>query len=270
MAKLIILQGTPCAGKSTWAKEQVAGKDDWIVVSRDAIRHGLGDYWVLRREKYVSAIEDEMMRTAFRMQLNVINDGTNLEPDRLSHLNKIAEEFIDVITETKTLYVPFREAVRRDMNTDRPHRIGETEIRKFYQKHFPDRLQEELSQPEPQTPAAPAPLEIDRIMTDTEGNPIWFPTVQDLDNLKKLAMLRYKISAIALALEVPESELRRFMTNPDSPVYKAYHAGKIEGELPYRDKVHSIASQGEEWAIRMVERWNQEQLKEELGFQIGG
>ena len=268
MSRLIILQGTPCAGKSTWARNQVAGRDDIVIVSRDDIRHSLGDYWVLRREKYVSDIEDHMILHALKMQFDVISDATNLTPERVNHLNKLADE-AEAIVEFQKLYVPFREAARRDMNADRPHHVGEKSIREFYEKHFPEKLAEELANPEPETNLPDTPQQLPcRIMTDTEGNTIWIPTPSDLDNVKKLAILRFKISDIALALGVPEAELRRHMANKESNTYMAYRAGKIESEMDYRDKVRGIAARGEEWAIKMVEAWNREQLKEELGFKL--
>ena len=39
MSKLIVLQGPPCSGKSTWAKNYIKGREnECIIVSRDAIR----------------------------------------------------------------------------------------------------------------------------------------------------------------------------------------------------------------------------------------
>ena len=50
MSKIIVLQGPPACGKSTWAKEYVKDKKDWVIVSRDEIRE---------------ENEDEMMRRLF-------------------------------------------------------------------------------------------------------------------------------------------------------------------------------------------------------------
>ena len=38
MSKLIVLQGPPCSGKSTWAKEYVRNNKDTVIVSRDSFR----------------------------------------------------------------------------------------------------------------------------------------------------------------------------------------------------------------------------------------
>lgn len=50
MSKMIVLQGCPASGKSTWAKEFIKDKPNWVIVSRDEIREGTGKYWVPSRE----------------------------------------------------------------------------------------------------------------------------------------------------------------------------------------------------------------------------
>ena len=47
---MIVLQGCPASGKSTWAKEFIKDKPNWVIVSRDEIREGTGKYWVPSRE----------------------------------------------------------------------------------------------------------------------------------------------------------------------------------------------------------------------------
>ena len=44
------------------------GKKDVVIVSRDAIRHAMGDYWVPEREDLVSRIEDFTLDTALKMK----------------------------------------------------------------------------------------------------------------------------------------------------------------------------------------------------------
>lgn len=50
MSRLIILQGAPAAGKSTWAREFVKGKKDWVIVNRDSIRDGVEIIGFLNRK----------------------------------------------------------------------------------------------------------------------------------------------------------------------------------------------------------------------------
>ena len=261
MARLIIIQGTPCSGKTTWARSQVAGKTNHVIVSPDEIRHALGDYWIPKREPLVARAEDFLLDLALRMDYVVFSDATNFDEKRVAHLRELAERH-DAPVEVKKLYVPFREAVRRDANQDRRHHLGEEAIRQFYERYFPKLLAEDLA-----TPAAPAaPVQSARLVTDAEGETLWMPTADDIDNVKALSLLHYKPSDIALVLEVPDTEMRRHIATPESPVYRAYHQGRLESEQTLRARVNAMAQAGEEWAVRQVEKWDRDRLKEELGF----
>ena len=58
MKKLFIMQGIPASGKSTIARKlQEESPTTRVIVSRDAIRHARGVYWVPEQEKYISQIE---------------------------------------------------------------------------------------------------------------------------------------------------------------------------------------------------------------------
>ena len=58
MNKLFIMQGIPGSGKSTIARKlQEESPTTRVIVSRDAIRHARGVYWVPEQEKYISQIE---------------------------------------------------------------------------------------------------------------------------------------------------------------------------------------------------------------------
>lgn len=265
--KIIVLQGTPCAGKTTWAKEYVSGKKDWIVISLDELRHSCGDYWDLRREKVITKTEDALIRNAIEANMNMVIDSTNLNPDRIKYLQRIADE-MEAEIEFKEMYVPFREAVRRDLNPDRAHHVGETVIRDFYQKYFPDRLAEELSRPEQETPAAPAENVTVTVTDPDDGSSVVYLSQQQLADLKKLAVLRYTISDIALMLDVPVKALRLRLADQQSAEFKAYTGGCLESEIAVRDRVRIDAERGEEWAIKQVEKWKTEQLADQLGCHI--
>ncbi|MBO6168518.1 MAG: AAA family ATPase [Bacteroidales bacterium] len=267
MAVLVIIQGPPCAGKSTWARGQVEQKPARrVIVSRDDIRHSLGDYWVTERESLVAALEDFAINEALRRDFTVYVDGTNLDPARVQHLQALADK-LDLPYETEQLYVSFPEAVKRDANEDRAHHIGEDAIRQFYRKYFPDRYADEVaSDPGPYlVPSRSQEVET-RLITDASGNVTWTPTREDLENIYKLAGLRFSIHEIALALEVPEDEARRLLTVEGTQAFARYHAGKLQVETNYRNRIRRAAEAGDLDAIKLLEEWAVEQRKYENGF----
>ncbi len=134
MKKIIVLQGAPASGKSTWAREFVTGKKDWVIVNRDSIRDGRGDYWIPEQEDYVSAVEEFQIRMAITNDLNVIIDAINLNPKTISKWEKIAEEYC-VEIEYKLFEIPYKEALERDSKRARP--VGKKVIDRFYRMYCP-------------------------------------------------------------------------------------------------------------------------------------
>ena len=133
MNKVIILQGPPASGKSTWAKEFMKEKTQWIRVNRDNIRLMCGDYWVPSREHLISIYEELMIRNALENNYNVIIDATNLNPKTKSKWENIAAEY-NAEVEYKEFIVPYEIAIERDKN--RSLKVGENTIYTFYKKYY--------------------------------------------------------------------------------------------------------------------------------------
>lgn len=132
MNKLIILKGVPASGKSTWAREFVKGKKDWVIVNRDSLREGRGDYWIPEQEKFISYLEEFHVFKALEMGFNVIIDATNLNPKTQKKWIDIAES-LSVEIEWKEFTVPYDVAVERDKNRERT--VGESVIKQFYDRY---------------------------------------------------------------------------------------------------------------------------------------
>ena len=143
MSVILILQGPPASGKSWYAREFIKGRIDWVIVNRDSLREGRGDYWVPEQEDYISDLEEFSIRQAIKRGYNVIIDATNLNPKTLDKWDKIAQETKSII-KLQEFYVPFKVAVERDKNRERS--VGEKVIKRFYQKYYPDRYNAEMSQ----------------------------------------------------------------------------------------------------------------------------
>ena len=133
MNKLIILQGIPASGKSTWAKQWVEEDPKTrVIVNRDSIRRGLGVYWVPSREVLVSSIEEHSVFEALDMGYDVCLDATNLNPNYLEKWKEIAD-LLNSPIEYKKFDISLEEALERDKNREFP--VGEKVIIDFYNKY---------------------------------------------------------------------------------------------------------------------------------------
>ena len=142
--QMIVLQGPPCSGKTTWAKEYMETVDlcDTILVSRDMIRESRETYWIPEQEEWVSDVEEAQVRSALKHKFDVIIDDTNLNPKTLQRWQEIADE---TGAEMKVIefYVTMDVALKRDNNKDRKHHVGPTAIKRFYKQYYSDRMLQE-------------------------------------------------------------------------------------------------------------------------------
>ena len=132
--KLIILTGPPASGKSTFAKQYIQEHPDTKIVSRDEIRHRLGEY-NHNHEKEVNKIElDETIRY-MEEGFEIINDATNLNTKTRHKFENLAKQY-NYNVEYKEFYVPLNVSIERDKNLDRDHHVGEEVIKRMYQKYY--------------------------------------------------------------------------------------------------------------------------------------
>ena len=129
---ILVLQGIPASGKSTWAREFVNQNPDWIIVNRDDIRRMFGKYWMPNRERLVERVESDIIYTAITSNWNVIIDDTNLNPKTIKKWMAVAE-ILDVKIEFQKFDISLEEALQRDKNRSNP--VGEEVIVRFYNKY---------------------------------------------------------------------------------------------------------------------------------------
>ena len=139
--KIIVLQGVPGSGKSTWAREFAKEHKDYVIVCRDSIREATGIYWVPERENYISDIESDSVVKALDNGLNVIIDATNLNPKTIKKWEEISDRY-HVMLEFKLFEISYDEAVKRDKERgERGGRsVGEDTIKYFFKNYFPEKL----------------------------------------------------------------------------------------------------------------------------------
>jgi predicted kinase len=156
MSKLIVLQGPPCSGKSTWAREYVKNNKDTIIVSRDSFRLQFcgNDYSRMfvdmdkTKEDLITSLENTAIESALQSGYNVIVDATNLNPKTINRMYKLADgaNLTKEDIEFKEFYIPFRDAVERDRlrKASTGQYVGKRVLQSFYERYYPEKYKEEL------------------------------------------------------------------------------------------------------------------------------
>lgn len=94
MAKLIICQGLPASGKTTWAKAWANEDPEHRVrFNRDDVRNMLGKYWVPKRENFINTIYDSFMDEAMLAGYDIVIDNMNLNKKTLKEIEDLVKEF---------------------------------------------------------------------------------------------------------------------------------------------------------------------------------
>lgn len=145
MAKIIICQGLPASGKSTWAK-QWASEDPKhrVRFNRDDIRNMLGTYWVPSREKLINSIYDSFLSEATLAGYDIVIDNMNLNKKTIQEIEKYVKDFnewisqsplnVNYTVEYKTFFdTPLETLIERDSKRELP--VGEKVIRELYNKY---------------------------------------------------------------------------------------------------------------------------------------
>lgn len=139
--KIIVLVGPPASGKSTYARELAKAGTPYVIVNRDSLREGRGEYWIPEQEDYISDMEEYAVRSAIKRNLIPIIDATNLNPKTIEKWENLAKE-LNCEIEYKKFYVPFKEVLERDSKRERS--VGKKVLINFYTKYFYDEFVKEV------------------------------------------------------------------------------------------------------------------------------
>jgi predicted kinase len=134
MKKILVLQGLPGAGKTTWAKEYVTTNKDAVRVCRDDLRRMRGIYWLPEQEDLITKWEDNCVVDAILNGHEAVIDATNLNPKVIAKWERIAKHSNCPI-EFKMFDITLDEAIKRD-NERIEGKVGEKVIRGMYEKYF--------------------------------------------------------------------------------------------------------------------------------------
>lgn len=138
MKKIIVLQGPPASGKTTYAKKLHKENKNNVIVSRDNIRLSRGDYWIPEQEDWISDIEEFEVKSALKHNLTPIIDATNLNQVYIDKWKAIADNEGAELEIIPMDVPPIEEAIKRDCNRERF--VGANVIFNFYKKYYPHLL----------------------------------------------------------------------------------------------------------------------------------
>ena len=141
MQKILILQGLPASGKSTYAKELMTREPGkWKRINKDLLRE-MFDFsvWSERGEAIVIQNRNNLIYQFIRDGYNVIIDDTNFAPKHVTVISTIAETIkstdnIDVEVEVKFIDTPLIECLERDKHREKS--VGQKVILKMYNQYL--------------------------------------------------------------------------------------------------------------------------------------
>ena len=204
MSKIIILQGVPASGKSTYAKELHEKNKNYVIINRDSIRESRGTYWLPEQEDYISDIEEFEVRSAIKYGLTPIIDATNLNPSTIQKWENLAKE-LGCNIEIKPFKIDFKTALERDQQRPRP--VGEKVLKSFFYKYFPKEMGEYFTDPRLKQNNFQQELDFDKencILLDVDGtcalhagrSPYdWSRVGEDVPNKMLIKLIRVLSSA---------------------------------------------------------------------------
>lgn len=125
-------KGLPASGKSTWAKEFIKGKKDWVRVNNDELGAMLfGETFAEGRSDTIDRVRKLFIEESMLKHLNIVVDNTNLHPKHEEYLRKLVSEHNDTeqYRPKPELYefdlkdftgVPVKECIIRNRKRDNP------------------------------------------------------------------------------------------------------------------------------------------------------
>ena len=129
MNKVIILQGLPGSGKSTWAKQFCMETPNSLILNKDSLRKMLNcGEWTAEYEKIVKSIEMSALELILDRCDNttVVVDDTNLRLKTVNNLMQICREHNADVALKDFFHVPLKDCIERD--SKREHPVGSSAI----------------------------------------------------------------------------------------------------------------------------------------------
>ena len=131
MKKVLILQGLPASGKSSFARELLlANPGRWVRTNKDLLREMCHAFhWSKSNEKFILKLRNTAILMALEAGKHVIVDDTNFGRN-INQIKELVKGEAQVEVNDSFLKVPVEECIRRDLL--RPKSVGKDVIMKMY------------------------------------------------------------------------------------------------------------------------------------------
>lgn len=142
MQELIMLQGLPGSGKTTWARQHCAENTWFRRVSKDDIRAMIGGEYSKPNEDTVIAIRDKIIALLLAETYSVIVDDTNISTRHRVTIQNLCSKY-DAEYRVMVFDAPVDVCIERD--AQRPNPVGADVIRRMNEQwHGPQVSVEEM------------------------------------------------------------------------------------------------------------------------------
>lgn len=131
MKKVLILQGLPASGKSSYARELLLKEPGrWVRTNKDLLREMThASHWTPANEKFICNVRDQIILMALEEGKHVIIDDTNFGRN-IEDIKALVKGKAEVKINDSFLQVPVEECIERDLK--RLNSVGKDVIMKMY------------------------------------------------------------------------------------------------------------------------------------------
>ena len=136
MIKVIITQGLPASGKTTFAKQLVdKNPNSYKRINKDDLRNMLDNNSIHSKdsEKFILKVRDSLILMAIENGKHVIVDDTNLASKHIDRISQLIKGKAELIIQDFT-DVPLETCIERDLK--RLNSVGEKVIKQMYNQYL--------------------------------------------------------------------------------------------------------------------------------------
>ena len=142
MAKLIMLQGLPACGKTTWAMQQLT-EGNYIRVSLKEIEEQMTEKNSKKKISNALKIRNDLLENIMKNRTsNIILDDYNLSIISQRAIEKLCQKYNYNFELKSFLDIPINECIKRDLK--RENSVGPKRIQKLYNKYLAPTFQRNL------------------------------------------------------------------------------------------------------------------------------